>query len=99
MKKPEPIIRKVLKLDDCIEYAIQQNILSQKQADTLIDYYRELGGSKWELYLTDIEEENGIEHEDAGAFLKFYNEFKDCEYIKEGEKQFVRIMFDTSTYD
>ena len=86
----------ILDFDDCIEECLKLTILTKDEADALIRYMKEgLEGRYWDIFLNDIEEENGMSSENAKAFKQFYDKYKKYE---QEEDEFKWIAFDCTVW-
>jgi hypothetical protein len=84
-----------LDIDECIEASIKDGTLSKKEAGLLREYAAGAGEAYWEMHWMDIEEQNGMEPEEAEAFARFYNKYKENEVQ---QQEFKWILFDCSLY-
>jgi hypothetical protein len=86
LKKPVPKQVPLLVLDDCLEYAEQEGVITKDIADEIIDYAKGLGieSGYWDLMREDLDEDDDCswansEPEKASGFRKFYDLFKEYE--------------------
>jgi hypothetical protein len=88
--------RTILKIDECFDECIESKILTKDETKKIINYMGEGNdGNYWTICWGDIEEENGMEHEEAQAFRRFYEKYKEYE---EKEGQYRSLLFDCTVY-
>jgi len=97
MKKPQGRNVFLLDLDKCLQFAVQKSVMTNKTADFMVEYAKDLGieAGYWDLHWGDIVERNGMDEGQAKEFEAFYRLFKIHE-VK--EKRFPHLHFDVAVY-
>lgn len=100
LTKPVCIMVPLLKLDDCLTFAIQENVITDIDANAIVEYMKNLSieTGYWDLHWEDIKEENGMESEQVKGFEAFYELFKEHEIRDKNNFPHPYLHFDVGVY-